>query len=517
MVGSFRKDQIITFLLEEHDFGMEGDFSNFDVPTILHNDGYVGKNCLTIIHKRNGRKIRSKIYDKMVQMLESFSVRSNGGSHWRDWATQQNTTLAKARDSPGARDCGLTRFEITFYGVEGLDREQIEEEMDWLKSLFPKEVVLSTPYTAKWTTLASYFQHTLVLHDVERDTAYFAYVYNEVTDKNAYVVAKNFNKDKEWLLGDLSLKSHLPIQFVEFTITEGNYSIHTKSSTIVKVWNGEYGGESTRLIAKNAFARNKTKSKANAQLLTNAGFASCLTVTLDLKEGTKKAVQYDFYTLEPTPIVVEEETEALCYLEILEQKTTLEMLKCIREERLEKMRKQELEWQKQETHRKWLEKTRSSLLASADAIKSVQIGTYGIVGYKLVNTRFGLKYVIVLETNDKQKTVWTSRKLNSELEEVISKNKLPTKWHIGSELKISITGFGECNGFPFPYYNLQVLDQEPVVFEPEPETVEELYSSNLVFRKELVKNLFKNLLKNLTRTLVLFVFLLSKVNFLDAK
>ena len=222
MVGSFRKDQIITFLLEEHDFGMEGDFSNFDVPTILHNDAYVGKNCLTIIHKRNGRKIRSKIYDKMVQMLESFSVRSNGGSHWRDWATQQNTTLAKARDSPGARDCGLTRFEITFYGVEGLDREQIEEEMDWLKSLFP-------------SLLASYFQHTLVLHDVERDTAYFAYVYNEVTDKNAYVVAKNFNKDKEWLLGDLSLKSHLPIQFVEFTITEGNYSIHTKSSTIVKV------------------------------------------------------------------------------------------------------------------------------------------------------------------------------------------------------------------------------------------------------------------------------------------
>ena len=238
---------------------------------------------------------------------------------------------------------------------------------------------------------------------------------------------------------------------------------------------------------------------------------------MDLKEGTKKAVQYDFYTLEPTPIVVEEETEALCYLEILGQKTTLEMLKCIREERLEKMRKQELEWQKQETHRKWLEKTRSSLLASADAIKSVQIGTYGIVGYKLVNTRFGPKYVIVLETNDKQKTVWTSRKLNSELEEVISKNKLPTKWHIGSELKISITGFGECNGFPFPYYNLQFLDQEPVVFEPEPETVEELYSSNLVFRKELVKNLFKNLLKNLTRTLVLFVFLLSKVNFLDAK
>ena len=150
MVGSFQKEYCIEHLLSIG-FSMQNatDDDDEDVPIILDNNHYVGRNCLSFVETTDSiGRFRCKIYDKMVQMLESFSVRANGGSHWRDWATQQNTMLAKARDSPGAKDYGLTRFEITFYDLP-VTKDQIYKEMDRLKSLLPKELVLKTPYSAK--------------------------------------------------------------------------------------------------------------------------------------------------------------------------------------------------------------------------------------------------------------------------------------------------------------------------------------------------------------------------------
>ena len=184
MVGSFQKETLISCLLD-NGFRMEGD-GFYSGPTIMDNDHSVGRNCLTFLQEtKNGRRIRAKIYNKMVQMLESFSVRSNGGHHWRDWALQQGTMLAKARDSPGAKERGLTRLESTFYvdGDAPLTKEEIFVEMENLKNLFSPALTLHTSYDSKWTALANHFQHMLVLHDTENDDAYFTYPYNEVTER----------------------------------------------------------------------------------------------------------------------------------------------------------------------------------------------------------------------------------------------------------------------------------------------------------------------------------------------
>ena len=53
----------------------------------------------------------------MVQSLESKSVRSSIGCHWKDWTCQSNTRLAAARDRSSER--GLTRVEATFYLPHG--------------------------------------------------------------------------------------------------------------------------------------------------------------------------------------------------------------------------------------------------------------------------------------------------------------------------------------------------------------------------------------------------------------
>ena len=102
---------LIEYLTTNKEFREQGSMLNGkEYPrTILDNDGEVGRNCLTWMEEVDGMKTRQKIYNKMVQMLESKSVRSDVGSHWKDWVCQKGTRLATARDN--ARDRGLTRAE----------------------------------------------------------------------------------------------------------------------------------------------------------------------------------------------------------------------------------------------------------------------------------------------------------------------------------------------------------------------------------------------------------------------
>ena len=44
---------------------------------------------------------RSKIYNKMVQMLECKGVHDTIGCHWKDLVSQEDTRLAQARDEIG--------------------------------------------------------------------------------------------------------------------------------------------------------------------------------------------------------------------------------------------------------------------------------------------------------------------------------------------------------------------------------------------------------------------------------
>lgn len=104
--------KFVIYLLHEKGFRLQGDIEESENGTILENVHLVGNNCLTYMTSmRCGVKTRCKIYDKMVQMLESKSVRGYVGAHWKLWTTQKNTRFAVARDE--AREDGLTRMEIT--------------------------------------------------------------------------------------------------------------------------------------------------------------------------------------------------------------------------------------------------------------------------------------------------------------------------------------------------------------------------------------------------------------------
>merc|ERR1712215_571618 len=108
--------------------------------------GKVGMNCLTWMEEVDGIKTRQKIYNKMVQMLESKSVRSHVGSHWKDWVCQKGTRLADARDK--AKERGITRAEATFYVQDEIpDDCFIDDVLDRIVKYIPKDLVYSTNYS----------------------------------------------------------------------------------------------------------------------------------------------------------------------------------------------------------------------------------------------------------------------------------------------------------------------------------------------------------------------------------
>ena len=123
--GSFDKDEVIQHLTTKKGFRVQGSANDAN-RTILDNTDQVGNNCLTYMETVDGLTTRCKIYNKMVQILESKSVRETVGQHWKDWVCQKDTRLANARDL--GKDRGLTRAEVTFYCKDAVPSDNFMED-----------------------------------------------------------------------------------------------------------------------------------------------------------------------------------------------------------------------------------------------------------------------------------------------------------------------------------------------------------------------------------------------------
>ena len=91
--GSFDKDEVIQHLTTKKGFRVQGSANDAN-RTILDNTDQVGNNCLTYMETVDGLTARCKIYNKMVQMLQSKSVRETVGQQWKNWVCQKDTRLA---------------------------------------------------------------------------------------------------------------------------------------------------------------------------------------------------------------------------------------------------------------------------------------------------------------------------------------------------------------------------------------------------------------------------------------
>ena len=211
--GSFDREEVIDYMVTNHDFWCQGAVEKA-TKTILENSHKVGQNCLTYMETINGMSTRSKIYNKMVQMLECKGVRDAIGCHWKDWVSQEDTRLACARDEANQR--GLTRAEVTFYCKnEILNNEIMEATLKRMVQYVDASLVYTTPYACVWNAYCDSLEHSLVVVDRTRDVALIVYSYNELTQNISGQCISKWSEREMWSLANLTLNGNLPIDLIE--------------------------------------------------------------------------------------------------------------------------------------------------------------------------------------------------------------------------------------------------------------------------------------------------------------
>ena len=179
--GLINKREVITYLTTEHDYRLQGSFTNADY-TILDNDNKVGRNCLTFLTNDDNAAVRYKFYNKFIQSLESPSVRGLVGNHITDWIENPEQVLRSSIEH--CLDTGLLRLEIAFYlKTPTLTKSYLMKHMNYLQTLLPSSLIYHQPIAKQWELYASAISSNLMLLDTDTNTALLTYAINSLSSK----------------------------------------------------------------------------------------------------------------------------------------------------------------------------------------------------------------------------------------------------------------------------------------------------------------------------------------------
>ena len=504
--GSFNKEEIIDHLLSIG-YKLQNSVTTMEesIGTIMDNNYAVGKNCVSFLQSIGGCTIRSKIYDKMVQMLESKGVQDFIGNHWKNWIIQKDTRLAKSRDKSVQR--GLTRLEATLYCGDNLDEDLIEEFQDFVENLytlFPKHLIYDTPHQAKWKALTETFKHSLVIYNKTEDKGVVVYNHNELTKKTSGIPVKKMFKKLLWCLGNLTLSPNLPIEVITFGWETKDGEGDTKDikldieyTRLQKVSKNPDVDLPTRVVdSKSVFSYTKDFNMEDA--IKKSGFTkqpNCTPIVSTKACNVKSKVNWDFYPLfskeEDKQQLVEVpdlfyKRESLNIKKILEisLKDTKQYLPSLSKARMEKqknIRKQEE--RKIEIKNNISKQTRNFL--------KLPIGkTYKVQGTKMVRNKFypgGYKDIFLLENG---KTYWGNKTTTDYMDAVYPERILGDINYVGGKILLTRTGTSTRNNGRHAYAILKLRkEKQKEIKQPneKPKSLKTFPPEEMRIWKELVE------------------------------
>lgn len=419
--GSFSKDEIVAHLVSEKGFREQGT-DDLSPRTIVNNDKVVGKNCLTYMEEVGGVTTRSKIYNKMVQMLECQSVRAQTGCHWKDWATQKGTRLAAARDQSCER--GLTRAEVTIYVVDGCIPEDdfIEITLKRIVEYIPNDLVYTTSFSNVWRAYCDTFQHSLVCVDNARNSALVVYGYNEVTGKISGQFIEKWDERWKWCIIKLTLNGNLPVDVIEATtlgnvITQGSKTktrndklVEVTGSRFYKLDNNKNSVFTTRLVSKKGcFSWNKATQEENKHLLQVAGLVNhpnCIPFLATSQANINSKAEGELRKVDEIKVALlpdkTKETPADTKLKIKNEARKIDEL---RKPLLQKIKFEKEKLKRIDSYVKRFNNHDSVRLRNLDQ------GTYDIIAARKENTQFGDQYKLLVELSDGLNVVWGNKKI----------------------------------------------------------------------------------------------------------
>ena len=363
-----------------------------------------------------GVTTRCKIYNKMVQMLESKSVRETVGQHWKDWVCQKNTRLAKARDL--AKDRDLTRAEVTFYCADNVPCDGLmEDTLKRITQYVSPSLVYSTPFADTWRAYCDAMLHSLVIIDRTRDVGLIVYTYNEMTKNLSGQFGEHWSEKKRWCLGNLTLGSKLPLDVIEVcdrgkaiskTGTTESKDVYVDLSGTRFFKNRTDGNAhfTTRLVSKGGvYSWYEGSKEDNAFLLEKAEFVPherCTPYLAHVKANPNSKDDVELFQVDIQDVKILESSGCRKDGAIkserkqLYKKVALEVANDIRESR-----KPFEEAIAEKQNKLQLLDTYSSAFSSNKIIhlKNLPLGPYHIMAMREAQTQFGEKYIMLLATD----------------------------------------------------------------------------------------------------------------------
>jgi len=176
----------------------------------------VGNHCLSwFMETSKEQKIRCKVYNKFVQMLESAEVRMSLGSRMENLVMNADDNLQKRLCK--AKKTGLTRLEITFYGQELYKFSYYQNIVESLKEEIQDCPTFCVPFKKYWKYVVSNISSMIGIHITMANSTAFAYCHwwNSITCKKYGSFRDKVEKAEAMvLLANYSFNDR-PIYFVE--------------------------------------------------------------------------------------------------------------------------------------------------------------------------------------------------------------------------------------------------------------------------------------------------------------
>lgn len=191
--------------------------------TILDRRARVGDNCISWMVPDDDAlfdRVRGKVYNKTVQMIESGGVRVVLGSSMHEYITQaesvQNTLLQY-------RDNGVSRLELTFYGDKLYEASVYKDIITRLYQELSTCTTFSNSLRNQWRALEPRLTQVLAVYVPESMTFAFCQWWNSLTGKMHGTSTKiNKHDDLMKLLANYSFNSR-PIHLI--TVTDRNEAL----------------------------------------------------------------------------------------------------------------------------------------------------------------------------------------------------------------------------------------------------------------------------------------------------
>ena len=411
--GSFDRDEVIDYMVTNHDFRCQGAVEGA-TKTILDNSDKVGQNCLTYMKTINGMSTRSKIYNKMVQMLECKGVHDSIGCHWKDLVSQQDTRLARARDEASQR--GLTRAEITFYCQNVIPNEEImEATLKRIVQYVDASAVYTTPYACVWNAYCDSLVHSLVVVDRTQDTALIVYSYNELTQNLSGQYISKWSEREMWSLANLTLNGNLPIDLIEVLRVsktgKGYERLQLSGARYCKLMSDGTNNFTTRLVSHNGvFTSFNGTESSNADLVKKAGLhphVNCSPYLGHVKANAQSKVRAEFKMAQELNIVVSNQKT----LQNIETS-----LKDVARHIMEDRRQIEMELEEKQKQLKALEMyTEHYSNYEIVPLRDLKEGTYSIMAFKKITTRYGDRFIMIVEIDKSLRVCYANKYLEERI------------------------------------------------------------------------------------------------------